>query len=132
MFSRWTGILQQKSREELISHCRKNNPKWPDSELAPWAESKLQFDTSLYTAMRSNNAMYPDIASRIRCPALLISGDPVLGGIITPEVGENVCRIWKNIPQSQWVQIEGAGHSIRREQSEAFKDAVLTFLDAIG
>lgn len=132
MFSRWTGILQQKSREELISHCRKNNPAWPESELTPWAESKLQFDTSFYTAMRSTNATYQDIASKIHCPALLISGDPVLGGIITPEVAENVCRIWRNSNRSRWVRIEGAGHSIRREQFETFRNVLCEFLDEIG
>lgn len=132
MFARWTGILQQKSRDELIAHCRKSNPTWPEAELVPWAESKLQFDRSFYTAMRANDATHQDIVSKINCPLLLITGDPALGGIVTPEVAENVCRIRSNRDHSRWVRIEGAGHNIRREQFQAFRDALFDFLDEIG
>ena len=100
-------------------------------EIPPgWAESKLQFDRSFYTAMRTNNAAYPEIVSKITCPILLVSGDPALGGIVTPEVAAKVGRIWKNAAQSRWVRIRGAGHSIRREQFGVFCDAVRDFLSS--
>ena len=132
MVARWTGILQQKSSNELISHCRKNNPTWPEAELAPWADSKLQFDMSFYTAMRSNDRTYRETASKISCPTLLISGDPVLGGIVTPEVASTAGGLWKDASRSHWLQIQGAGHNIRREQFQTFCDGLLAFLETIG
>lgn len=132
MVRRWMGIMQQKSRDELITHQRKNNPAWSEAELEPWAESKLEFDRSFYTAMRASHATYREVVSKITCPVLLVSGDPALGGIVTPGVAENACRIWNNTTQSHWVRIQGAGHSVRREQFKLFCDALLGFLSGIG
>lgn len=132
MVRRWMGIMQQKSRDDLISHQRKNNPAWSEAELEPWAESKLEFDRSFYTAMRANHATYREVVSKITCPVLLVSGDPALGGIVTPGVAENACRIWNNTSQSHWVQIQGAGHNVRREQFGMFCDELLGFLAGIG
>jgi len=56
---------------------------------------------------------------------LLLTSD---GGITTPEVAEEVKKLWKSEQPFQWVYIKGAGHNIRREQFQAFCEAVVDFL----
>lgn len=129
--SRLAGILQQKDRESLIAFCRNANPTWSELELSLWADAEMQFDRRFYGAMRTGHASYPEIVAQIRCPILLISGDPELGGIVTAEVAEKVCGLWQTPGQSRWVQIPGAGHSIRREQPQAFREVLSEFLDDI-
>ncbi len=130
-FSRWIGILQHKSLDDVVAHCRQSNPTWAEAELLPWAESKLQFDLSFFPAMRGTVSSYKDTVSRITCPMLLMSGDTERGGIVSRAVGENCREMWQNKEQSRWIRIEEAGHNIRRERFEAFCDEVFRFLSSL-
>ena len=68
--------------EELIAECRATNPRWSEAEIKPWAESKLQFDPTLFSTMVLNPHSYVEFVPEIKCPTLLIISD---GGIVTAE-----------------------------------------------
>ena len=59
-----------------------------------------------------------------RCPALLLLGSE-RNAIITPQRADEACAINSAV---RWVQIAGAGHSIRFDQFDAYVAAVRAFL----
>jgi pimeloyl-ACP methyl ester carboxylesterase len=111
--------------EEIIADGRAANPRWSEAELVPWAKAKLQFDPSLFSKPILNQLSYVDLVPKIKCPTLLIISD---GGLVTAETAEHASRLWKSRRPFKSVRIKGAGHNIRREQFEAFKDALFSFL----
>jgi N-formylmaleamate deformylase len=64
-------------------------------------------------------------ARQVKCPVLLITGDPDCGAIVTPEIAEEAKRMWR---KSELVNIAGAGHNIRRDNFEMYYQAVKNFL----
>lgn len=92
--------------------------------MLPWAEAKDQFNLDVFRYATPPFYWREDI-QRITCPILLITSDPEKGAIITPEVAQEASHLWKN---GQVIHIAGAGHNIRREQFEHYKEAITTFL----
>ncbi len=126
-FSKTFQRYSRMTREELMDECRKANPAWSDAEIGPWADSKLQFDASLFSLPRQARS-YADIVPKITCPTLLITSD---GGIVTEDVARHAVSLSKAEKPLEWVKINGAGHNIRREQFETYCDAVNKFLDSL-
>jgi len=114
------------SREALIATCREAHPTWPEAELGPWADAKLQLSLNVLNRRLSLPADWSEIAKAITCPTLLITADSEAGAIVTPELAQEAVRL---NPRIQVVRISGAGHSIRREQFDRYMRAVMTFLE---
>ena len=125
----FTKMLTARTRKELIAECRIANPRWSEDEIIPWAEAKLQFDHTLLSNMELNSPTYIEIVPQIQCPTLLITSD---GGIVSAEIARHVSKLWESKKPFRWVQINGAGHNIRREQFEKFMDSVACFLQEIS
>jgi pimeloyl-ACP methyl ester carboxylesterase len=70
---------------------------------------------------------WPATMRHISCPALLITGDPARGGIITEE---SAAALKDLVPQLQVAHIADAGHSIRRDQFDRYREVVRSFLRA--
>jgi N-formylmaleamate deformylase len=117
--------LKRKTREELIAHARSGSPSWPEAELGPWADSKLRFSFNILTADEPAAVDWPATVRRITCPALLITADPALGALVTPESATDLQAL---APQMRIAHIAGAGHSIHREQFARYIEVVRTFL----
>ena len=120
--------MKEKGRDGLIAQCRVDSPTWPEAELVPWADAKLQFqvDTlALYTGSFEN---WQDIAKRIVCPALMVIADADKGALVTLDVAAQALRV---VPQLQVVQVQGAGHNIRREGFDKYMAAVKEFLRTV-
>jgi pimeloyl-ACP methyl ester carboxylesterase len=64
---------------------------------------------------------------RITCPALLLTADPTLGGIVTDETAASLQSL---VPQLEVVNVPGAGHSIRRDQFDRYMEVIRGFLAA--
>lgn len=118
--------LQTKSRDELISEMQASSG-WSDAELQPWADAKLRFNMRAAEFHPTRGINWPELLPRISCPALLLTADLDLGGIVRPDT---VAEMQQQIPQLQSVHIPGAGHSIRREQFDHYMAVVSSFLDA--
>ena len=121
------GVVEMKSktRDEIIALCHEQNPTWAEEEWGPWADSKLQMNLNAFKELSAPRPPWQDTIRKIVCPILLITGDPKMGAIITPQVAQEAAGLWHS---GNTVQIGGAGHNIRREQFEKYVEAVTTFL----
>lgn len=120
-------IIQRKSqtREEIMAFGRQQSPTWDEIEFGPWADSKRQLSPNVVSFEEEARTPWPDVVHGIRCPALLVIGDPEMRSIVTPETARQAAEMNSLV---QVVQIDGAGHNIRREQFETFIQAVTGFL----
>ena len=119
---------QQLTRAELIAEQREKYPGWSDAELEPWADAKQAVSLHALSVFDRANPKAVDWAAtlrRVTCPALLITADPDLGGIVTDETAAALKDL---IPQLEVVNVADAGHSIRRDQFSRYMDAIGAFL----
>lgn len=116
-------------REGLLARIKEQHPEWGGEEYEPWVESKLQVSERFSTAARGpERPDWRELLPRIACPVLLITADPERGAIVTPEIAAEAQRL---LPGLQVVRVRGAGHSVRREQFDAYLRAVRAFLDTL-
>jgi pimeloyl-ACP methyl ester carboxylesterase len=135
-FPRWQGDtspaqsmlarLRGKTRAELLAE-QHASMGWPDSELEPWADAKLQFNPRAAQFHPTEGLSWQALLPRITCPALLITADLDRGAIVDQQ---HIDRMRQQMPQLQVAHIPGAGHSVRREQPERFLAAIRPFLAA--
>ena len=107
---KWVTALKRKTREELIALQRAQTPGWSEDELGPWADSKLRLS---FNVLSPNSALpddWPALLGHITCPALLITGDPAQGAIVS---AEGAAALQALVPQLRVAHIPQAGHSIR-------------------
>jgi len=123
-------IIERKSqtREEIMAFCRAENPTWAEVECGPWADSKLQMNLNIFKAFAPPRTPWQDTVRQITCPILLITADPEMGAIVTPEIAQEAAALWRN---GRVAHVSGAGHSIRREQYEKYVEAVTAFLSEV-
>jgi len=114
-----------KTREQLIAEQHAASPTWSDSELGPWADSKLRLSPKVVAFDPAINVDWPAVLRRITCPALLIAADPERGGMIT---AESAVAFQTFVPQLRVVHVAGAGHNVRREQFARYMELMQTFL----
>ncbi len=122
-----TGIinLKRETREEMIAGCRRNSPTWPDSELGPWADSKLRLSFNALSILREDSGLpLRERVGSITCPALLIIADTALGAITSVAQADDLKTL---IPQLKIEQIGSAGHNVRREQQARYLTVVRSF-----
>ncbi len=120
---------KEKRVEELVALNRLERPSWPEAERVPWAQSKQQFSLNAFDEERIVAALGNQITAQITCPALMVTADLEKGSLYPPELAEELVSEQSNFKH---VNVAGAGHSIRREQPEAFLNAVRDFLAACG
>jgi N-formylmaleamate deformylase len=126
----WIVGVKRKTREELIAGERANNPGWKESELGPWADSKLRMSFNALSLLNAAGSDWADLSKllpAISCPTLLITGDPARGAIVS---AEGAAALQVIVPQTQVAHIPNAGHSIRRDQFAAYLAAIQPFLAA--
>jgi N-formylmaleamate deformylase len=128
LFVEWLVTLKGTPLDAVKAKGRADNPTWPEIEMDPWAESKLQFDPAILQT-EGTWMDWQEVAKAIHCPALLITADPEKGAIITPENARLATRLSNCI---KVVHITGAGHNIRRENYDAYMKAVKGFLRSIS
>ena len=119
-------VAQNKlSRKALIAMSCEQSPIWPAAERGPWATSKQQFSPNVVTGRKNKPRPWREIAGAIESPTLLITADTDKGAIITPELAEAAEELNAKIKVAN---IAGVGHSIRREDFDAYMAAVKAFL----
>jgi pimeloyl-ACP methyl ester carboxylesterase len=123
------GLERQQKQpiEEIMARGQADNPDWPEIEMRPWAESKIQVDLNVFQVQD----IWDDwrmVVRSLQVPTLLITADPEKGAIVTPEASQNAQAL---NPLLRVARIPGAGHSIRRENFPAYMEAVRAFLKMI-
>jgi N-formylmaleamate deformylase len=129
MEKRRSEIFSYKSRtiEDIAESGRRISPSWEEIEFGPWAEAKKQLNPNVFDALGGSFTPWTEIVPKLKCPTLLVTGDPELFSIVTPETAREVSKV---NPLIEVVQLKGAGHNIRRERFDGFIDAVRKFLKA--
>ncbi len=125
----WLLSLEKMTIEELKAKCHAENPSWEEAELQPWAESKKQLDLNILKALRVPRQEWQAAAKGIVRPTLLITADVEKGAIVPPQIARKAAKLNNYI---RVANIPGAGHNIRRENTEAYLQAVRGFLKEIG
>ncbi|MBN2303889.1 MAG: alpha/beta hydrolase [Anaerolineae bacterium] len=116
--------MQAQSREDLFAQIREEAPGWHESEYGPWVDAKRQLTLNVLQYIEANRASWRELLPRITCPLLLVHAEVDRGGIVTPPLAEEIAAR----PNVEAVFIPDAGHSIRRDQYEAYLAAVRDFL----
>lgn len=128
----WIAGLKRKSREGLIAEQRAVTPHWSEAELGPWADAKLRVSEhvlEVFNPAIPYQVDWPSLLRCVTCPALLMTADPALGAILTPD---GAAALQALVPQLRVAHVSGAGHNIRRDQFERFLARVRAFLTEIG
>jgi N-formylmaleamate deformylase len=121
----WIRATHTRTLAELIAAERASSPRWSDAELQPWAEAKHQAVPQVAERYAAHAGTYKALLGRVTCPTLLITGDPAAGAIVSAVAAARAIAV---LPNGQVAHIPRAGHSIRRDQPEAFVSAVREFL----
>ncbi|GHO96400.1 alpha/beta hydrolase [Reticulibacter mediterranei] len=126
----WLFDLRTLPREERIARGRVLNPTWAKEEIGPWADSKGEMNIAILEPALAavDTFRWREIMARIQCPILLITGDPKLGAIVTPETARQAASLWK---QGEAIHIAGAGHNIHRDRYDETMRAVTAFLNQV-
>ena len=124
----WRNRLAAQQRlptEEIIAVGRVVNPGWAEEVFPPWADAKKQVSLNIFGYRLGVAAVWREAAAGLQSPTLLVTGDPALGGIVTPTVARTMSE---SNPRIQVHNIPGAGHNIRRERFEEYIQVVGDFL----
>jgi pimeloyl-ACP methyl ester carboxylesterase len=128
MAERWRQEVIERtgmSLETVVALGREQRPMWSQEEFGAWAESKLQVSPNALDYARYPSTHWTAYMDKILCPVLLLIGDVEHGAIVSQATAQEVASL---NPRVQIAHIAGAGHSIRREQFDAYVDAVSSFL----
>lgn len=87
------------------------------ASLAWSAQCLSQLDPEVLTPVIEGRWLdgyaFPEVLSRVRCPALLLQADPGAGGTLTDADAETVVEV---IPDCRHVRFPGCGHNLHRDQ----------------
>src|ERR671910_518460 len=116
---------------------RQEYPDWSDDDCLRRAETITSTAPGVFAEMRAEaqdalargttDRMH--ILSSVQSPTLLLYGNVELGGMVAPADAERFVQI---MPRGRALQIPGAGHSLHRDASDAFLEAVIPFLEGKG
>jgi pimeloyl-ACP methyl ester carboxylesterase len=123
-----------KSYSDILARCREKAPPNAD-EVA----IKDVADNLFCTASETVDTLLRDqllegfdlelVLRHVRCPALLLYGEPDLGSCVRASDAE---FFQANIPHSKLIQIKDAGHSLHLEQPAIFLDHLTRFLNSMS
>jgi N-formylmaleamate deformylase len=125
----WAKTLRSAGMDELLSGYRRDHPDWPDELVRAMCEAKKRLDQGIIDelgrSLQAERSSWESVLASIRCPLLLIAGDPSLGAIVGPEALERVRAIK---PEAEIAPVPGVGHLIRFDAPDAFMRALGPFL----
>ena len=108
----------------MIAKNRQEHPTWPEPYLRAWSQGSKELDLNFLPQLDRPSHWQERVAA-IRCPALLISANPGLGGIVTPEVERWVSKTNDNF---RIINFPGVGHHVRFAAHAAYMQALKAFL----
>ena len=123
-FRQQVAKLQSMSAQEIDAYGREQSPDWHTDEFHAWVKGKQQVDPEALPEFMTS--WQQDFAA-ITAPTLLICGEVERGGMVTPALAAEAEALNPNI---RTVQIDRAGHNIRRENFADYVTAVRAFLCA--
>jgi N-formylmaleamate deformylase len=123
----WLFEVRAQSLEERKAACQKNTG-WSEITVEQWAISKEQLNMDILAAGAApviGERSSLEVLTSIRCPLLLVTGDPARGAMITPEQAAEILALQ---PLARTLHIPNAGHCIRYDQPQAYAESVGAWL----
>jgi pimeloyl-ACP methyl ester carboxylesterase len=113
---------------------RQEHPDWSDEDCLRRAETITSTASAVFAELRAEaqEALATGTTDRmhilagVQIPTLLVYGSLELGSMVAPADAE---RFVQTMPHGRAIQIPGVGHSLHRDASDAFLEAVIPFLD---
>ena len=129
--------IKGKSHEELMAWRRVQSPRWSETDVRSFADAKIRLNPQTLAPFMSGNAGASNVRAvaspvdwhallrQIRCPALLIIGDPEQGAMVS---AKDAAALEEQVPTLRVAHIANASHDIRRDQSDDFLAIIRPFL----
>ena len=127
----WRSVVNKMKRlnhDQLVRMGKQKYPDWDESEFFQWAQSKLQMKDNAMLGLMKPYDRLEDALPKIKCPGLILTGNPEKGAIVTPATVERIQKLWKKV---EVVNFPEAGHNIHRESYREFLNAIDPFLKRI-
>jgi pimeloyl-ACP methyl ester carboxylesterase len=116
------------SLEDLIARGRDEHPGWDESEFPQWAKAKQQFAVESLDTIVIRAFPWYEVMPRVKCPGLLITGNPDLSAVITPSLAQKIGKLWS---KGKLLYVPGAGHNIQRDQYDLVMKVIIQFLHSL-
>ena len=129
--------IKGKNHEELMAWRRIQSPNWSETDVRTFADAKIRLNPQTLAAFMNRDAVasnvramappvdWPTLLRQIRCPALLITGDPERGAMVSPS---QAAALQEKVPTLRVAHIANASHDIRRDQPGDFLKVISAFL----
>jgi N-formylmaleamate deformylase len=116
---------------EAFAHYRLHYPHWTEADCQRRAEIITSTHQAVFTemvdqSMRGNGTDYVPYLAPIRSPVLLIHGDEESGGMVPADAAARFAALGPNFTA---VRIRGGSHSLHRDSTEQFLEALRIFLE---
>ena len=119
---------QARGREALLAESQAAHPTWHPEDVANTVESTLLVSPYVHGEQRWFDPEAQEAQlRRLRCPTLVVRGEPARGAIIADEAARRIAEL---VPGglARVTTIAGAGHVPQREAFELFVAAAMPFL----
>ncbi|MCA9879997.1 MAG: alpha/beta hydrolase, partial [Thermomicrobiales bacterium] len=131
-FDGWVQ-LSSLTPEQAAAWYHQEYPHWTLADCQRRAETITSTAPGVFADLRAASALALEtgdtdrtpILAGVQSPALLLRGNPELGGMTTLD---DAARFREFLPHGEVVEIMDAGHGLHRDATEAFLDVVLPFL----
>jgi pimeloyl-ACP methyl ester carboxylesterase len=129
--------IKGKNHEELMAWRRIQSPSWSETDVRTFADAKIRLNPQTLAPFMNRDAGasnardmappvdWPTLLRQIRCPALLITGDPELGALVS---ASQAAALQEQVPTLRVAHIANASHDVRRDRSGDFLKVIAPFL----
>ncbi|HEY3340611.1 MAG TPA: alpha/beta hydrolase [Anaerolineae bacterium] len=125
---KWMLSLQNQTLEQVMAQCRVDHPGWPEMIVRRWCEGKKQLDPNFLASDNLTFGNWQDMIQSIACPTLLVTADPDQGGIVTPELAQ---QVMERNTHFRLVHIPRVGHHVRFGNHAEYMQALRSFLQNV-
>lgn len=112
-----------KTYQELVGDCMKNDPKWGKNECEVWAPSKKLYHPNNAYRRIGDRPENSDLFTKITAPTLILKADD------KGKLREQNIEVTNLLKEGTIVHVEGAHHNVRRDQKERLLQALEQFLN---
>jgi len=113
--------------EEHRAEWQRDHPHWTAEMLDLMAETKKLLSPEVIRRPWVN-VPWQETLAQVRCPILLFTADPALGGLVTEAAAQQAQKL---APSLERVHTPGVGHLIRYDSPEPYTSATKAFLARI-
>ena len=124
----WLAQRRLQTLVEIVAFEHAEEPGWAEEDLVPWADSKLRLNPNVFHQTGRIGIDWPSVCGKIACPVLLLTADTTRDAIVTDA---QAAALRAMVPHLSIARIDGAGHSIHRDQPARFLEVVRAFLDEL-